>query len=362
MDIKIFGTNTSGHQMVKSTIETFLNKADINYTISESSNVADFMKLMINSVPAVMIDDDEIFEIKSNGRFNSSLRILLQKLLRKENYGSLPKIIVPTDFSETAINAFNYAQSLAKEISGVIKIVHTYYPSSSDLNGNVFVDPGLRAIKVELLDDFVEALNKDWIGELMHATLIDKEFRDGFPVPSIIEVAKKSNASYIILGSTGEGETFKKFFGSISTEIVKQSPIPVILVPPNAEYKGFKKILYASADSELDKKCIEDVCTLAKKNNGNLHIIHVVDEDNGLDFNLVKMAESKLPKSCVEAQTLIAEDIPNAINQYAEENDIDLIVMSSKIRNFINKIFHKSVTKKMAMHSTIPLMILHPDE
>ena len=47
------------------------------------------------------------------------------------------------------------------------------------------------------------------------------------------------------------------------------------------------------------------------------------------------------------------------INQFVADNKIDMIVFIPKKHSFFNSIFHESNTKRMAFHSTIPLLALH---
>lgn len=359
MDITIYGTGTSGTELIKSVLETFLNQAGIDFNMKEVNDVNEFMEKKIQSVPAVMVDDSELYVLKENGRFTESLRNLIQSILKKEDYGTMNKIIVPTDFSDTSMKAFSFANRYAKDVSGMIKVVHVYYPSSADINGNVFVDVGLKNVKQALLNDFVKSVNQDWIGEVMSTSLIDKCFAEGFPVPSIIEVAEKNNACCIIIGTNGEGETFKKIFGSVSTELVKKSPIPVIVVPPEAVYKGFKKILYASQDANLDKKCMDRLCSFSQLHEAELHIVHVArSADDSSNFSGTEI-ESYCDQVETKVSLVVNDDVEEGLHQYAKDNNIDLIVLSSKRRSFIENIFHSSVSKRMVMHTHIPIMVLH---
>jgi len=359
MEITVYGTGTSGTQLVKTTLESFLKKAEIDFSIEEVHDVNEFMKMMIQSIPAVIIDGKEKYELKQNGKFNASLRNLVQKLLKRENYGKMPKIIVPTDFSETSVNSFNFATRYAKDISGMVKVVHVYYPSSADINGNVFVDVGLKKVKEALLDEFVEVANQDWIGELMATALIDKQFAEGFPVPKILDISKENQASYIIVGTTGEGETFKKWFGSVSTELVKKSDIPIIVVPPESRYTGFGKILYASNDPLLDEHCLEFLCNFSKSHGSILHVVHVAQPGEETSDFISHWMDINCPDVEYINKVIHHEDVEEGLHDYARGNKIDLVIMSSKKRSFLENIFHSSVSKKMAMHTDIPIMVLH---
>lgn len=359
MDITVYGTGTSGTQLVKATLEDFLNRAGIAFSLDEVHDVNEFMKMMIQSIPAVIVDGKEKYELKQNGAFNASLRHLVQKLLKKENYGTMPKIIVPTDFSETSVNAFNFATRYAKDIFGMVKVVHVYYPSSADINGNVFVDVGLKKVKEALLDEFVESANQDWIGELMATALIDKQFAEGFPVPKILDIAKENNASFIIAGTTGEGETFKKWFGSVSTELVKKSDVPILVVPPEARYTGFNNILYASNDPLLDEHCLQFLCDFSSSHNSTLHVVHVANPGEETSDFISHWMDINCKDVNYVNKMIYHEDVEQGLHNYADGNNIDLIIMSSKKRTFLENIFHSSVSKKMAMHTDIPIMVLH---
>ena len=64
MRIKIYGTGTSGHQVTKTFITRFLNKADVQFQLEEITDVDEFLKNKIHSVPTVDIDDEKRFELK----------------------------------------------------------------------------------------------------------------------------------------------------------------------------------------------------------------------------------------------------------------------------------------------------------
>ena len=57
--------------------------------------------------------------------------------------------------------------------------------------------------------------------------------------------------------------------------------------------------------------------------------------------------------------TVISSSILKGLNQYANENEIDIIAMVNVERNFLDSLFGKSLTKKMALSTRVPLMIIH---
>jgi nucleotide-binding universal stress UspA family protein len=52
-------------------------------------------------------------------------------------------------------------------------------------------------------------------------------------------------------------------------------------------------------------------------------------------------------------------DVISGLNQYAEENDIDLIVLVNRHRAFVDNLLGLSTTRQLAMDTKFPLMVYH---
>ena len=59
----------------------------------------------------------------------------------------------------------------------------------------------------------------------------------GAPGEKIVELAKKCDASMIVMGRRGLGAFSSAFLGSVSDHLVQRAPVPVLIVPPAAKGK-----------------------------------------------------------------------------------------------------------------------------
>ena len=57
--------------------------------------------------------------------------------------------------------------------------------------------------------------------------------------------------------------------------------------------------------------------------------------------------------------TIQDNDVPEAIKVYLQLNKPDVLIINPKKHDLFEKIFHKSVTKKLAFHSSIPVLSIH---
>ena len=358
MEITVLGTGSSSHQMVSYFIKEYLNDAEIPFVLNEVTDIATFLQRKIESVPCIQVGD-EFFPVQSNGDFNSSLRKAIKHILKRQNFGNMDKIIVPVDFSEVSTNAFMYGHRLATDSNAVVKALHVYSPTSKELYEASVVDVDFIEMRKNKLDNLVKQFDKDWTSDIMTTSIIDSEFRTGFPGEEILDSIEDNAAEMIIMGTTGDSGTIKKWFGSVSTKVMNESPCPVLLVPEKARYKGLKNILYTYDNIELDKALIDQMVEFSKRYDAKLHLIHVDDvESPNPGYYLEELFKEKYPNHKIKISSVYHHDVIEAIDKYAVENEIDIIAMGTKNRSFFDRIFHESMTQKMALHTELPLLIL----
>lgn len=357
-EITVLGTGSSSHQMVSFIIKKFMEKARIPFDLKEDTDVASFLEKGLSSVPCVHFDGDYL-PVYSNGQFNKSLRKAIKHILKKQNFGDMEKIIIPVDFSDVSTNAFMFGHRMATDIEAVVKALHVYLPTSKELYESTVVEVDFMEMRRSQLENFVSKFDKDWAGDIMTTSIIDGEFRTGFPGEEILDSIEDNAAEMIVMGTTGDSGAIKKWFGSVSTKIMNESPCPVLLVPENAGYKGINNIMYAFDDIDLDKVLLDQLVQFSLKFDATLHLVHVDDvESTDPGYYLKELLSEKYPENKIKICSLYNEDVTEALEEYSKANSIDLIAMGTKNRSFFDRIFHKSVTREMALHTELPLLIL----
>ncbi|MDD3458963.1 MAG: universal stress protein [Weeksellaceae bacterium] len=143
------------------------------------------------------------------------------------------KILVPIDLSDINSKVISTAIAQAKLVpDSEIFMVHvvtldigiivsetgfTYLP---ELEEDVFND---ETRQVEELKEMVEK-------EGIPCKLIVKQ---GIPSDIILQEAQDLGADLIVIGSQGHNMLYNVFIGSVATEVIKRSQIPLLVVPKN---------------------------------------------------------------------------------------------------------------------------------
>lgn len=268
-------------------------------------------------------------------------------------------ILVPTDFSKPALNALNYALGLSKKANASLHIIH--------INHVALVDPSMPAETYQLfVNEIEESAKENFIkleNEVLKASGVKYQThtRYGFVGDEVCRFAEEHNMDLVVMGTTGASGLAEILIGSNAATVVSKSSVPVLVVPPNTPYKDLNKIVYATDYNEPEFPAVMRLVYYAELFDCNLDIIHVktdFDRYFNAENNFFKKNKSNLTYPKLTFKNLPEGDVLNTINDYVSANQADLLVMAKHNRNFFDRLFHRSLSKQMAYHTTLPLLIL----
>ena len=162
----------------------------------------------------------------------------------------IKKILYATDLSESAVHAFSYAVSLANMYGAGITILHVLaeFPGEDFIANMINADTweeiknrhyseardqliGKKrdhvAIK-EVLQAFSEEVKVDEEDQ----TFVTDEIliKDGAPAEIIVQTAIEQNCDLVVMGTHGHGIIADVLIGSTAKWVIRQSPIPVLVI------------------------------------------------------------------------------------------------------------------------------------
>ena len=278
----------------------------------------------------------------------------------------MKNILVPIDFSQCSMDAFLYAKGLADTLGFSIKLVHVY-------SGNLNVDPSINLHSeknreetiLKMMNEFVKVnLENSKGSNVLTRQKIETEAIVGLnTTQQIVNLTSNvDDIAMVVIGTTGTGNVLDKMFGSVSSGVAQRSHCPVILVPHGTEYKDFENVLYASNYESADKDLIGQIVDFGNVFRATMHFVHVEENDvyeTVEDTIFYKIFEKGDPAFSFNIVNIKNRSVMSGLNQYADENEVDLIVLVNRQRNYLENIFQLSLTKKMAKSSKLPVMVFH---
>ena len=261
----------------------------------------------------------------------------------------MKKIIVAVDFSSNSINALKQAVKLAKHMDAKIHVVHAYLAirrADTMINVN-------RLLKEEAEKQMEAIIEKLDIPEEIS---VKTKALKGDPVQAIEKYCHKIGAELIIVGTQGEQNDPEVFLGPVSGGLVKQTEIPILIIPNNYEINEIKKILFTLKSMVIkDSNQLFPLKFFIRKFNAQLQILQIRTPDTTPEDLEIS---NKIKKLDAPIDYIEAENIYQGITNYVTDSEVDLVCVMRRRRKFLELLFTRSLTKKDKFNSTIPMLIL----
>ncbi|MFO7925842.1 MAG: universal stress protein [Halobacteriota archaeon] len=140
----------------------------------------------------------------------------------------------------------------------------------------------------------------------------------------------------------------------------------------------FDRILFP-ADAESGASTVFDhVLDVAESHEATLHILHVADTNQDsvtrIDGQVIDVferegerivdeyAERAARRDVPVVTNVVQGGVPDTITAYADEYDIDLIIMSTRGRTGLERLLLGSTTERVVRRARVPVLTLHPDD
>jgi nucleotide-binding universal stress UspA family protein len=275
-------------------------------------------------------------------------------------------LVVPTDFSSVSVNALNYAVDMAQAINAGIVLLHVYNVPVAFTDGPV---SPVTVVSVEEVkrtaEERLEEIKKNLVTVTSGQIEILTEARLGDTIDELEQLCKSVEPLAIVMGSHGTTGLERIIMGSTTQSAVRQLKCPVIVIPPGTTYHGIKRIgLACDFDNIVQSTPVEYIKNIVREFGADLYVLNVKDEkDEESDVTESTMDTAYLDAVLEEIRPayvqLTGKDVVEGINGFAEQNNLDLVMVIPKKHRFIETLFHKSKSRELITHSHIPIVSIH---
>ena len=269
-------------------------------------------------------------------------------------------ILVPTDFSENAFIASQYACSLAKAAGYNVQLFHVYIVLYSG-----FQEEGTSVKHMVWADDEAQKA-MDGLTTTLKTTYpeisIEGICQRGFMIDELTDKWKNEvDLAFIVMGTKGATNVTESIMGSTTFEVLKRSPIPVLVVPKDTDDFQLNQVGFFSDhnDDELDALhyCYQ-LLPLSYVTN-IIHLHTVGSHASTLQQHWEGKLALAFPNKSFNIETVEVEKADfNAVAQLATTQELDLLVFMRPHKPFFEKLFKKSLTKAVAHYPVKPTLFI----
>lgn len=278
-------------------------------------------------------------------------------------------ILVATDFSENAQTAVHAAAYLAKQRDVPLTVAHclewtTEIPEIDEQLSDESGDANLDEVRAKL-QSHVDDLLSD--AELPPEELQYEVFA-GNPDEELIDAVEHDGHDLVVVGATGMDRVSNFLLGSLPEEIVRRSPVPVLVVPPEIEAGGYNHIVAPVDLTPCSRESLRHAARMAREHDARLTVLHAVPFmteaephplvdalDIGPPADLEKQAREHLEEFIddvsmegIEIETRIEMGPPKTvIGETVEQLNADLVTMGTHGRRGVAWLFLGSTATKV---------------
>ena len=272
------------------------------------------------------------------------------------------KIVIPTDFSEPSYNAARFAAHISKDIPGAELILYNVFhtiEAGSDGSPLESDDEGRKSIM-----EFALQSVKKQLAEITDANISVLAEEDNHFADSLERYVRHNGVHLIVMGTTGATRVGQIFMGSNTLNLISRKTVPVVAVPPDAQFKEAKNIMLISYFKDVERTIpLAQVKALLNLFKPTLHIVnvdseHYIELSDGYKEERAKLA-AMLKEFSPEFSFIRMFDFMDTINKVAADKNIDMIITFPKSHSFLTNVFKTSHTKKLIYHSHVPIVAIH---
>jgi nucleotide-binding universal stress UspA family protein len=268
----------------------------------------------------------------------------------------MKKFLVPVDFSDASINAAKYAVALTNDIPGAEIVLYHVYSRISFTTLTKRDEGSRQQVSEAALEDV-----KSKIGVGKHNISVIAE--EGSFIENIVDYVMGNDIDMVVMGITGSSRITQVFMGTNTLNVIRNVNTPVMIIPPDAYYRGLKNVVFISDFKDVARTTpFSSLKNILDLFNPNLNILNVDSEhyvELTPEFKVERdEMEEKLGQYNPEFSFLRSYDFLDGISSFAETKNIDAIITVPRKHNFLSQLFKTSHTKKLAYHSKVPIIAI----
>lgn len=278
----------------------------------------------------------------------------------------MKKVLVPTDFSECANNAVNFAVQTAKYLPVKVILLHSYERSDSAYTRCVGLDGEYSAMLLKDINDNMSNLAKsikETDGIEIETIVSDTSLNE-----SIISVSEERGIDLVVMGTHGATGLREKFWGSKTAALIDKTIVPLMVIPYDYQWKRPVKFVFATNQFEEDKSILDYLFEMVSLYNAQIEVVSFTDEDTQ---TAVQQLQNNLNEYSAKLKSIYGEDaltvshlhgneFDDTLQEYIKSNDIDVLAMVTyhKEKSFFYRLFNSGVTTRMSYHTQTPLLVI----
>ena len=260
----------------------------------------------------------------------------------------MKNILVPIGSTENASNTLQYAVDFASEINAKVFVFRAY---KAQTKAGVMVN--VDKIISHETNLYLKTIIKTVDTKNIDVKLISAK---GNVIESINAVDKKLRIDLIIVGPKSNSIKEEVFLGSTTGSIVKQTEIPILIIPNSYKFKPFKNVLTAFKSGIINKPTVlKPLQKIKDVFDVKIDLLMVKTPGYSEEDLIIGKPLDKLKNSLTITENATTYQ---GVLEHFQAHHPDLLCVFRRHRGFFTKLWEKNTILKSEFFCNIPLLVL----
>jgi len=281
----------------------------------------------------------------------------------------LRRILVPTDFSHHADDAMEHAVFMGSRYEAEIVALHVDEFIVSPLGASDVSDPAIVAYQERKRQYLEQQFGRICEAVKEHPVRVQTLVIPGRAYKVIVEEAEKKEYDLVVIATRGLTHLSPYLMGSTAERVVRLSRQPVLSLQSAPKHGGaISSVLCPTDFSPAGNVALSYALSIARRYRALLYIQYVSElehpeKEADIRKRIPPMEEHHPLAQEVKIEYVFDRDVEpsNSIIRFADDREIDLIVMSTHGRRGLRRVHIGNTTAEVVRQSTRPVLtITHP--
>jgi nucleotide-binding universal stress UspA family protein len=260
----------------------------------------------------------------------------------------MKNILVPVGSTENGVNNLKYAVNFAARSGATVYLINIY-KEFSKAGGMTKVTKVAMEDNQAQLEEVLSRVDTEGV------KVIAKPIK-GNPYEGIARVSKQLNIDLIIVSPQSVEIKDEIYLGNTTGKLVKQTNIPMLIVPPDYVFRNIENILLALKRTSFEEdNILNPLSNLVKLFSAKLHVLKVITPDVANAEHTIDPILEDMMDSYRETENAT---IFQGLLEHFQSHQPDILCVLRRKRGFFQKLFEANVILKKDFHTTRPLLVL----
>ena len=260
---------------------------------------------------------------------------------------ALKTFVLATDFTDSNAQVADYALALADQFNARLVIVHAYDERIGGPTESNAIPASLKRVRKRLMQTSKGSVDVSVVAKY------------GEPRSCIEAVVAVEQADLLIMALADDRPYTARFMGSLPTEMIPQTAVPMLILPPGTQYKPVETVVLALDLSEpIDAATLGKAKEFVMQLGASLAIIFMNDEPDSQQKETAQRIQELFAGLPHTFRFLPGNDLGITLDDYLVTHPADLIMMLPRHQNRLAIWLMESVTQEVARQAVVPVLAL----